>query len=177
MTPDITEDQLTTELRTFLVGLALTGVHPDDVILAQINRVPEPKAENFVIMTPIGRRRLATNVETWSTVPDPAPPPDTLRMQRNTEITVQIDIHGPVSADNAATIATVWRSDYGCRVINPAICQPLYATDGHQAPFVNAEKQYEFRWVMTLVMQANMAVSTQTDFADSIGVEIIGTGA
>lgn len=176
MTPDITEDTLMAAVRAFLIGLELTGVDPDDVIQAQANRVPEPKAENFVLMTPTYRRRVATNVETWETAPDPAPAPDTLRMQRNTEVTVQLDIHGPAGADNAAVIATTWRSDYGCRTIDPTICQPLYATDGHQAPFINAEKQYEYRWIMSLLMQANMAVSTQAEFADSIGVTIEVTG-
>jgi hypothetical protein len=177
MGPEVTEDDLMTALRTFLAGLALTGVDPDDIIQSQVNRVPEPKAADFIVMTPTFRRRIATNVETWSTAPDPAPPPDELRMERDTEVTIQLDIHGPNGADNAQTIATLWRSDYGCRAIDPPIFQPLYASDGHQAPFVNAEKQYENRWVMALLMQANVAVSTATDFADSISVEIIGTGA
>ena len=177
MAPEVTEDELMTAFRAFLVGLALTGVDPDDIIQSQINRVPEPKGADFIMMTPTYRRRIATNVETWSTAPDPAPPPEELRMERSTEITMQLDVHGPNSADNAQTIATVWRSDYGCRAIDPEIFQPLYASDGHQAPFINAEKQYEFRWVMSLLMQANVAVSTPMDLADSIGVEIIGTGA
>lgn len=177
MAPEVTEDELMEALGTFLVGLELTGVDPDDIIQSQVNRVPEPKAANFVLMTPTFRRRIATNVETWSTAPDPAPPPDELRMERDTEVTIQLDIHGPASADNAQVIATVWRSDYGCRAIDPPIFQPLYASDGHQAPFVNAEKQYENRWVMSLVMQANVAVSTAMDFADSIGVEIIEADA
>lgn len=172
MSPEVTEDALMTAFRAFLVAMALTGVDPGDIIQSQINRVPEPKGADFIMMTPTYRRRLATNVETWSTAPDPAPPPDVLRMERSTEVTMQIDVHGPNSADNAQTIATLWRSDYGCRAIDPPIFQPLYASDGHQAPFINAEKQYENRWVMSLLMQANVAVSTPADFADSISVTI-----
>lgn len=172
MIPEVTEDAVIGALRTFLVGLQLAGVDPDNIIQSQANRVPEPKALDFVLMTPTYRRRLATNVETWSTAPDPVPPPDAIRMQRDTEVTIQLDVHGPNSADNAQVIATVWRSDYACRLIDPAIFQPLYATDGHQMPFVNAEKQYENRWVMSLVLQADVAVSTGAQFADTIDVTI-----
>lgn len=177
MRPEVTEDEVLTAFRAFIVSLALTGVDEADVIQSQVNRVPEPTGADFVVFTPTYRKRIATNVESWSTAPDPAPPPTELRMERDTEITLQLDIHGPNSADNAQVIATVWRSDYGCRAIDPPIFQPLYASDGHQAPFLNAEKQYENRWVMSVLMQANVAVSTETAFADSIGVEIIGTGA
>lgn len=176
MAPEVTEDTLLATLRTFLVGLQLAGVDSADIIQSQVNRVPEPKSANFVLMTPTYRRRLATNVTTWATAPDPAPPPDTIRMARDTEVTIQLDIHGPASADNAQVIATVWRSGYACEAINPEIFQPLYASDGHQVPFINAEKQYENRWVMSLVLQANVAVSTEAAFADSIGVTIVGTG-
>lgn len=177
MAPEVTEDQLMVAFRAFLIGLALTGVDADDIIQSQINRVPEPKGADFIMMTPTYRKRIATNVETWSTAPDPAPAPVELRMDRSTEVTMQLDVHGPNSADNAQVIATVWRSDYGCNAIDPEIFQPLYASDGHQAPFINAEKQYEFRWVMSLLMQANVAVSTPMEFADTIDVNIIEADA
>jgi hypothetical protein len=172
VTPEITEDTLITALRAFLVGLNLTGVDPADVIQGQLNRVPEPKAPDFIIMTPTYRRRIATNVETWAIAPEPAPPPDSIRMVRDTEVTVQLDIHGPSGADNAQVIATIWRSDLGCRLIDADIFQPLYATDGHQMPFINAEKQFEYRWVMSVVLQANVAVSTGAQFADTVSVTI-----
>lgn len=172
MGPEVTEDQIMAALRAFLMGLELAGVDPDDIIQSQVNRVPEPKAADFIVMTPAYRRRIATNVETW-TGPDPAE----LRAERDTEITVQLDVHGPNGADNAQTIATLWRSGYGCDAIDPPIFQPLYASDGHQAPFINAEKQYENRWVMSLLMQANVAVSTPMEFADTISVTIIEADA
>lgn len=177
MAPEVTEDAIMAALRTFLIGLALTGVADDDIIQSQVNRVPEPIAADFIVITPTSRSRIATNAETWSTAPSPAPAPVALRMERDTSVTMQLDIHGPNGADNAQTIATVWRSGYGCDAIDPPIFQPLYATDGHQAPFLNAEKQYENRWVMSLLLQANVAVSTPMDFADSIGVTIIEADA
>ncbi len=168
MIPAVTEEQVITALRSFLIGLELTGVDPADIFEGQANRVPEPKADNFIVFTPTYRRRLATNVETWTIDAEPAE----LRHEKSTEVTVQLDIHGSASADNAAVIATLWRSDYACRALDP-VAQPLYATDGHQAPFVNAAKQYEFRWVMSLVMQANVTLSTPMEFADTIDVTLI----
>ena len=47
-------------LRTFLLSILPSKV---EVILAQVNRVPEPKAKDFVLMTPIRRERLETNVD------------------------------------------------------------------------------------------------------------------
>lgn len=169
--PNITESDVMDALRAFLLSLALTG-NPE-VVQGQANRVPEPAAPDFIVFTPTARRRLETNIETWDT----AAPPVELAAGRATEISVQLDIHGPNGSDNAQVIATLWRSDYGCRAIDPAIFQPLFATDGHQMPFINGERQYENRWVMTVVLQANPIVSTTAQFADSVDVTIIGTGA
>lgn len=173
--PSITESAIMTALRTFLLSLNLAGT--PDVIQGQANRVPEPTGPDFIIFTPTYRRRLETNVETWATAPDPAPAPVAIAAGRGTEITVQLDIHGPNGSDNAQVIATLWRSDYACRAIDPAIFQPFFATDGQQMPFINAERQFENRWVMSVVLQANPIVSTTAAFADSVNVNIIGTGA
>lgn len=49
-----------TALRNFLISVLPTGT---DVILAQVNRVPEPTSANFCVMTPISRARLGTNID------------------------------------------------------------------------------------------------------------------
>lgn len=171
MAPDITEADILLALWTWLGGLSLASVDPDDIIQSQANRVPEPKGENFVLMTPTHRKRLATNIETWDTE-DPAP--TAIDYRKQTELTIQLDIHGPFSADNAQVIATLWRSGYACDAT--PLWKPLHATDGHQTPFVNAEKQYENRWVMSLVLQSNPTVSTEAQFADTVDVNIVRTG-
>lgn len=173
--PNITESQIMDALRAFLLSLSLAGA--PEVIQGQANRVPEPAGEDFIVFTPTYRRRIETNVETWTTAPDPAPAPTEIAAGRGTEITVQLDIHGSNGSDNAQVIATLWRSDYACRAIDPTIFQPLFATDGQQMPFINAERQFENRWVMSVVLQANPIVSTTAQFADSVNVNIIGTGA
>lgn len=39
-----------------------------EVVLGQVNRVAEPLAGDFIVMTPLRRTRLSTNVDTWSDV-------------------------------------------------------------------------------------------------------------
>lgn len=50
-------------LRSFILANVPAGV---DVIKGQVNRVPEPRVDDFIVMTPINRRRLNTNVDTYT---------------------------------------------------------------------------------------------------------------
>lgn len=56
---DITQTQILTDLRAFLISAIPAGV---DVIRAQVNRVPEPQGADFILMTPGGQKRLAWNI-------------------------------------------------------------------------------------------------------------------
>ena len=55
-----TQYNILTALRTFLLSVLPSGV---EVIRGQDNRVAEPHVTDFVVMTPILQRRLATNVQ------------------------------------------------------------------------------------------------------------------
>jgi hypothetical protein len=57
----ITESQCLTATRAFLLNILPHGV---EVVRGLSNRVPEPTSSDFVLMTPMGRDRLATNVVT-----------------------------------------------------------------------------------------------------------------
>lgn len=63
MVPAPTQSDTLVVLGNFLAAILPSGV---EIILGQPNRVPEPKALNFVVMTPIRRPRLSTNVDTPS---------------------------------------------------------------------------------------------------------------
>lgn len=65
MTPTILETNVLASLRSFLLAVLPAGV---EVVRGQINRVPEPASENFVVMTPIYHDRLGTNLEVDSDV-------------------------------------------------------------------------------------------------------------
>lgn len=163
VTLDLTEDQTMTALRAFLVDVLGSSV---DVIAGQDNRVPEPALPNFIVMTPLLRGRLNTNVHTWDTTnPDPV----TLTARRATQFTVQLDVHGPAAGDNTQIVGTLFRDPYGVAAF-PAGIAPLWADEGQQAPFINGENQYENRWTMNVVLQVNPAVSTPQQFADTLTI-------
>src|SRR6185437_2075650 len=54
------QPDLTTAIRTFLLDELPSGT---EVVLAQVNRVPEPASSTFVVMTPIRFDRLDTNLD------------------------------------------------------------------------------------------------------------------
>ena len=164
-TVSITEDDVTTALRTFLLSVVYAGV---EVVLGQDNLVGEPEADNFIVMTPTRRGRLATNVDTWSLTD---PNPTAIDHLQPTQVDVQLDIHGKLSTDLAQIISTTFRDEYCVEVFEGIgiAMRPLNADDGHQVPFLNAENQYETRWVMNLSMQIDPVVSTNQQFANTLG--------
>lgn len=56
-----TSDQIFTAIRAVLLKMVIAGT---EVIQAQVNRVPETNAADFVLMTPIETPRLGTNYDT-----------------------------------------------------------------------------------------------------------------
>lgn len=88
----------------------------------------------------------------------------------DTEVVIQADIHGPAGADNAARIQTLWRDQFAVDVFNSTYLAlaPLYTSDPRQLVFENAEQQFEERWSIDLVMQANVVITTTMQFADKL---------
>lgn len=162
--PDITDAFIFTTVRAFL----LLVLENTDVIRFQVNRVAEPDTPDFVVMTAGPRVRLATNTEAWD---QEAEAPTAVTITAPTQVDIQLDVHGPASADAAQTIRTLFRSTYATAAF-PATLQPLYADDPHQVPFVNGERQYEDRWVVTVHLQANPTVSTPAQFAATVSADI-----
>ena len=158
-------------LRAFLLSVLPAGV---EVIRAQDNRVPQPLAADFVVMTIIGRARLATNVVTYSDG-GPAQPQERHALQA-TQVTVQLDIHGPESSNTVQIISTLFRDGYGCDKFTASgyDVQPLHCSDPRQAPFLNESQQVESRWTIDAVMQANPVVTSPQDFAAALQLNPIG---
>ena len=89
---------------------------------------------------------------------------------QKTEITLQADIHGPASADNAHRIQSLFRDQFGVdafQAANPMIA-PLYTSSPRQIPFFNAEQQTEERWTMDLCMQAEVTLIVTQQFAAAL---------
>ena len=171
-TIDLTEQQIIGALGDFLASVVASGTV---VLLGQANFAPEPSAANFVIMWPIYRGRLAYNIDTWQFVSAPT----TEQSEADMKVIYQIDVHGPLSGDNAQVISTLWNDDYAA-VFFDALgypLRPLYMADGQQIPFVNAEQQNEFRYVLKAEMQGNFTISTSQQFADTLTVGLINVDA
>ncbi len=165
-TLSITDDDILAGLQAFLATILPMLV----VVRGQDNRVPEPTASDFAVMTPLLRSRIATNRLSFN---DPGTPTGGTRgALQATRVTVQLDVHGPNSTDNTQVIVTLLRDDYACQAFlasTPGV-QPLYADEPKQMPFVNGEGQYEDRWTIDAVFQANPIVTTPQDFAQTVTV-------
>lgn len=162
---------LVSALGTF--GMVSAAGAPIPIIRGQVNRVPEPQALDYLVMWPLLRTRLATNMGTYF-YPAGHPELSTESITQPTEIVIQCDVHGPSSADNAARLATLWRDQFGCEAFQniPAAITPLYADDPKQIPFENGEQQTEERWVVDIHMQANIAVAVSRQFVDQLQITI-----
>lgn len=91
-------------------------------------------------------------------------------LQQSTEVTIQLDVHGPASAENAAVITTLFRDDYAAQAMADTGVAPLYAADAHQLPFSNGEQQVEQRWVVDLVLQVKPTLNVPQQFAEALEI-------
>lgn len=171
-TLDAREDDALIALRTFIAEVLDPAV---EVIKGQDNRVGEPAADDYVVMTSMLRTRLSTNIVSFADIPGAG-----VRQARQaTELTIQLDVHGPAASDNAQILATLLRdgfaserfAGYGRGV------QPLYAGEPRQMPFINGEDQYEDRWTLDVAVQASPTVSVPQGFADLVSVALLPADA
>lgn len=231
-----TQDEILAALGDFLQ--AICSPSDIEVVVGQVNRVPQPLSINQVIMWPILRTRLETNIEesidtsfvssiagtlmtvtnliqgeikigaqvfgpgladntyvasfgtgtggvgTYNILPTQTVASEqmasgVLDILQPTQLTVQLDVHGPVSGDNAQVITTLLRDSYGVealQALNPNVF-PLFASEPRQVPFKDGEQQYEDRWIIEANLQVNQVVVVPQQFADEISVDVISVEA
>lgn len=235
MTPSITEDAIMTVLGDFLTRILPPGTQ---VFVGQENRVPEPAADNFVVMTSTARNRLSRNTDsytditmtgaiagtvltithvtsgaigigspvfgvgvaagtviialgtgtgglgTYTVAPSQTVGSELLAFGVTdtltpTQASIQLDVHGEASSDNVQVIMGTFWDAYCCDFFTAAglDMQPLYAGDPIQAPFLNAENQYEDRWTLNVLIQINAVVSTPMQFATTLTLDVIEVDA
>ena len=170
VTVSFSEGDVFTALRGLLASMVPTGV---EIIRAQTNRVPEPKGVDFVVMTLLSRDRLATNIDEYI---DGYPSnPSIKNAVASTCLTIQIDVHGPASGDNAQTISTLFRDEFSTSFFDASglDAQALYTSDPRQIPFINGESQWETRWSIDLAIQINQVIQVSQDFADQLDTGLI----
>lgn len=96
-----------------------------------------------------------------------------------TMVTVQLDVHGPASADNAQIISTLLRDDFAVEQFKTSgfDVTPLYADDPRQVPFINENQQFENRYVVDAQLQANQVVIVPLQFMDAVDVGVVSVEA
>lgn len=159
------------------LGDFVTAVVPANVVVVQglPNGVSMPPADpGFVCMTAVLMDRLRTNVDTYADSGDPGPDQGTVSPEQGVKLTIQLDCYGALSADWAAMLTTLLRSEYGCDAL-ATVGSVLYADDAKMAPLIDSERDYEQRWIVSAVLQYNPVTSTPMQFADSLDVELIET--
>lgn len=101
-----------------------------------------------------------------------------LTVEEMVEATYQLSFHAAnnTAGNMAQAVHQMLRDPYATRLINginPAIT-PLYGSDARQVPFIDAEDQYEWRWTVDAVLQANVTVAgLSVDFVTSTALELI----
>jgi hypothetical protein len=124
-------------------------------------------------------------IGTYSTTPTPDVGSEELYCGVTTvfepkEMTIQADIHGPSSADNAERIKTLWRSIVAVQAFQSQPNfdgAPLYASSPRQIRFDNAEQQVEERWSIDLCFEINPTVTVTQQFADQLVATAISVEA
>lgn len=173
---DITQTDVLTVVRGFLLSFLPDTV---EVVKGQDNRVPEPSSPNYIVMTGLFLNRLRTNIDNYEDTFDPLHPDPTApgykKAQQAIDFNLQIDVHGPLSADYSAVISTLWRDLVACAFFKASgfDMQPLYVDDPKQTAFIDEGDQYEDRWTITAHLQFNPVVTTGQQFASRLGPVVL----
>lgn len=94
---------------------------------------------------------------------------------QRTQADVQIDVHGPASADNAQIISTLFRDKFATELFATSgfDLQALHVDDPKQIPFTNGEQQVEERWVVVAHMQINPIISVSQQSAGALSAAVV----
>ena len=170
-TIDLTQSQVMILVKSFLQDF--TGIAPQYVIQGQGNRVAAPNASNYIVFTPLLRQRLATNVTSYNSSGGGLINQHT--NVQSTQLPVQVDFYGPMSADLAQIVSTEFRDNDACDYFAASGLQvaPLFCTDPRQLPFSDEGDQVQMRWSTDLQIQIKPGVTLAQDFADSLNLNLI----
>lgn len=157
----ITDDDVFTALRTFLLSIVPAGV---EVIQTQDNGVPIPIGP-FVSMNNIDQQRLSTNTHAYDRLNN------TQAIAYGNQYTMQVDCFGPDSGAWATAIQALFRDAYGYDMF-PANIKPLHADGPTQLPLMNAESNYEQRWRVRCVMHTNPNITVPQQYMESVKIDL-----
>lgn len=97
---------------------------------------------------------------------------------------IQIDFHSPdtLGGDFAQIVSTAIRDEFGVDFFADLVAPlngvvPLYADDPHQVPFINAENQYEWRWILEAKVEVDQRIRVSQQFADAVDLTLVDVPA
>lgn len=156
-TINLTADDVYTALRAFI--LSVIDVDVGNVIQGLGNGAATPSL-GFIAMTMLFSTRLATNSHSYTD--------DSQTITKPHDVVIQIDCYGSQSFEWATVLSTLLRDEYATSRFNADI-QPLHADDPKQMVLINAEQQYEERWMIEAHFQVNSAITTTIETANTLG--------
>ncbi|WP_235439405.1 hypothetical protein [Edwardsiella sp. EA181011] len=166
---DLTVDNVIDVLADFVEPIA------GECNQAQANRIPMPKGQ-FCILTPLRFERLSTtrsiNQDTG------APSTSAMGWTEVRRADIQVDIYGANAGDRAVTLETVFSSGYAydkIKAIDERVA-PLYSTAAIQAPMIDAEQQWQERYMLTVSLQVHMTTSFPEPYFDKAEVSVDPVG-
>lgn len=170
LTVSVTEEQVFTALRTFLLYVIGSSF---EVVRELDNRVPMPKA--FALMNLLNKKRLGWTRRYYTDTPSvgTAPGVHLVTEVQPIESVIQVDFYGPTSGDQATTLSSVWNTPQAVEFFQASGITPLYSEDPRQAPITDGENQWLVRWLVVLHMQYTPMVDITQDFMDAATIELI----
>lgn len=166
MANDYTVDNVIDTLADFIEGLDLGPCEQ-----AQANRVPMSLGA-FNIITPLRFKRLSSTRDIKGDTGD-----NTTATMSYTEVRqadIQVDLYGESAGNRAIAIETLFSSSYGYETIKALDerLAPLYSSEAIQAPMINAESQWQERYIITLSLQAHITVTLRQDYFDHADITL-----
>jgi hypothetical protein len=158
-TINLTEVAIRTALRAYALSLLPAGVQ---VVKGRDNGVPMPVGP-FAMLGSARITPWRTNVDSINTTTQ------TKSISVGATYTFQCDVYGSGAADNAVMLAMAFRDDYPSQFM-PAGADAMYASDPLQIPFVDAEDNYEERWVIDLTVGYNPIIAIQSQSALDVDI-------
>lgn len=144
------------------------GVATGCMIIAQLTGTPSGLGTYSVSSTSDVSREILYNGTKQVLVP--------------TEVTIQVDVHGPPSgraADNAHVIEALMRDQFAVDAFSAQgfDVMTLYTSEPRQLLFDNAEDQAEERWSIDCCLQANPIITITQQFADQLHADTTSVDA
>lgn len=166
MANDYTVDNVIDTVADFIEGLQLGPCRQ-----AQADRIPMELGQ-FNIITPLRFKRLGTTRDIKNDTGDNNTA--TMSYTEVRQASIQVDLYGESAGDRAITLETLFASSYGYETIKALDerLAPLYSSEAIQAPMINAESQWQERYIITLSLQAHITVTLRQDYFDHADITL-----